>query len=73
MISHSSRGFIFVQFRLDQLIVFSMYTQYCAGNQMRKTFSAASFIDDQRIKVILQVDRAPQEFDSIADMRELLD
>jgi hypothetical protein len=73
MISYSSRGFIFVQFRPDQLIVFGVYSQYCAGNQMWKSFSATSFIHDQRVEVILQVDSSPQEFDSVADMGKLLD
>ena len=73
MISYSLRGLFFLQFRLDQLIVFSVNSQYCAGNQMWKTFSATSFIYNQRIEVILQVDGPPKEFDSIADMRILLD
>ena len=39
---------------------------------MWKTFSATSFSNDQRVQIILQVDRTPQKIDSIANMRKLL-
>ena len=52
--------------------MFSVYSQYCTGNQMWKPFSAISFSHNQRVQIILQVDGTPQKLDSIANMRKLL-